>query len=87
VIPIWNELLECVNIIRDPKVRDQSGRAIATDIIVDSDIMEIATRNWLRSEVLFLHTGFSPGDALFDLISAIMSGGSPTTQTSPKSSA
>lgn len=87
VIPIWNELLECVKIIRDPKARDQAGRVIATEIITDSDIMEIATRNWLRSEVLFLHTGFSPGDALFDLISAIMAGASPTTQTSLTSSA
>jgi hypothetical protein len=84
VQPILDELLECVKIIRDPSARDkQTNKPVATDIVADSDIQEVATRMWLRSEVLFLHTGFSVGDALSDLISVINSKGSPTTQTSP----
>ena len=82
VQPILDELLECVKIIRDPSARGPDNRPLATDIVADSDIHEIATRMWLRSEVLFLHTDFSIGDALSDLIKAIMSGASPTTQTS-----
>jgi hypothetical protein len=83
VQPILNELLECVKIVRDPAARGPDNKPIATDIVADSDIQEVATRMWLRSEVLFLHTGFSMADALSDLISAITGGRSPTTRTSP----
>ena len=83
VQPILDELLECVKIVRDPSARDkQTNKPVATDIVADSDIQEVATRMWLRSEVLFLHTGFSVGDALSELTSAITSKTSPDTQTS-----
>ena len=83
VQPILDELLECVKIVRDPSARDKAtNQPVATDIVADSDIQEVATRMWLRSEVLYLHTGFSVGDALLELILAINSARSPTTQTS-----
>lgn len=62
VIPLFDELLECVKIIRDPKRPD-----FAQAIIVDDDIEEVATRLWLRSEVLKLHTNFSPAAAISGL--------------------
>jgi hypothetical protein len=86
IVPILNELLECVKIIRDPSARDkETGEPVATPIVSDDDIEEVATRLWLRSEVIRLHTGFSPGDALSHLVSLIMTpeGVSPSTETSP----
>lgn len=71
VIPLLNQLLECVKFVRDPKVRSPAGDVIATDIASDDDIMEVKTRLWLRSEVVRVHTNFSPADMLWSLISAI----------------
>lgn len=69
VLPIFNQLLGCAQIVRDPSKRDQiSGRPVAHPILA-GDIQEVKTRLWLRSEVLRLHTGFSPGDVLLSLIS------------------
>lgn len=62
VLPLWDELLECVQIIRDPKHPE-----IAQAIVSDDDIEEVATRVHLRSEVLRLHTNFSPADALSEI--------------------
>lgn len=58
-LPLWDELLECVKIIRNPKRPD-----FAQPLIGDEDIEEVATRIFLRSEVLRLHTGFSLADEL-----------------------
>jgi hypothetical protein len=76
VIPLLDELLDCVKMIRDPKKQDNFGNPIATALIAE-DIEEVSTRMWLRSEVIRVHTGFSPADALLSLISVIM-----TTQPS-----
>jgi hypothetical protein len=85
VSPLWNELMECVKMIRDPKAVDKStGKIVVSDIVSESDIMEVKTRGWLKSEVLWLHTGFSPADALSNLISGVMkASASSTIQTSP----
>lgn len=80
IIPILDELLDCVKFIRDPKARDQTtGQPVATPIVSDDDIEEIVSRAWLRSEVVALHTGFSVADALSALISTI----STRPETSP----
>lgn len=72
-IPLLDQLLECVQLVRDPAARDvATGLPVATPIVSPDDVEEVQTRLWLRSEVLKLHTGFSPGDALSTLISAIM---------------
>lgn len=64
--PLLDEMMTCVKIVRDPRHPD-----VATDVIADLDIEEVQTRLWLRSEVLKLHTGFSPADALSTLLDAI----------------
>jgi hypothetical protein len=87
VIPILDELLGCVKIIRDPKARGPDGHIIATDIVTEDDIEEPATRLWLRSEVVRLHTHFSPFDAISTLITAAMKAEPlmPNPPTSPTS--
>lgn len=82
VIPILDELLECVQIVRSLKAIDQvTGLPLATQIVSDDDIEEVKTRWWLRSEVLRIHTGFSLAEVLSKWISAIMKPASETTQT------
>lgn len=78
MIPLFDQLLECVKIIRDPKKPD-----VVTDIVSDDDIEEVATRWWLRSEVVSVHVNFSPLAALSTLLSSIMrpAPNSSTTQT------
>jgi len=79
VIPLLDELMECVQIVRDPKAKDAAtGKPIAHALLPD-DIQEPKTQAWLRSEVLRLHTNFSPADILSKLISAIM-----TVKPSPR---
>lgn len=83
VIPILNELLECVQMIRDPKARDKdTGRPVVTPIVSDDDIGEVRTRLWLRSEVIRVHTDFSVAEILSRLISAAKIGASLNTETS-----
>lgn len=79
---LLDELLECVTLIRDPRATDKTtGQQIATPIISPTDIMDVKTRYWLRSEVIRVHTNFSPADALWALAKAAMetSPVSPTT--------
>ena len=65
IMPIYDELLECVSIIRDPKARDKgTGRPVTSPIVSEDDIEEVVTRAWLRDEVFKLHAGFSVADAL-----------------------
>lgn len=64
--PLLDEMFTCVKIVRDQRHPD-----VATDLVSDDDIEEVQTRLWLRSEVLRVHTGFSPAEALWKLISAI----------------
>jgi hypothetical protein len=83
VIPLLDQLLECVTVIRDPHFPD-----VAT-AFHDDDTEEVATRLWLRGEVLSLHINFSVKDALTSLIRTIMTkapGDSSATPTSPPES-
>jgi hypothetical protein len=89
VEPLLDEMMTCVEIVRDTKNVDRAtGATIAHKIVTDDDIEEVRTRGWLRLEVLSLHAGFSIGDALSALISAVKRSelSSKTTQTSPDSS-
>lgn len=65
-IPLFDELLDCVDMIRDPRHPD-----VVTKLVSPDDVEEVRTRLWLRSEVLELHLGFSPAAALSAFISAI----------------
>jgi hypothetical protein len=86
VIPILDELMECVQLIRDPKARGPDGNPVVSAIVSPDDIEEIRTRLWLRSEVLRVHTGFSPAEAISAFLSKMMAPreNSKTTQTSPE---
>lgn len=87
VEPLMDEMMTCVTIVRDPKAVDKdTGGPVGTELVSDDDIEEVQTRAWLRSEVVRVHTGFSPAGALSSLISAATSAaeeGSPATRTSP----
>jgi hypothetical protein len=85
MMPLLDELLECVKLIRDPKHPD-----VVTDIVSDDDIEEVATRWWLRNEVVSVHINFSPLAALSRLMSSILTREpepptSKTTRTSRRS--
>ncbi len=68
MIPIGNELLECVKgIVRDPKFPD-----VVAPIIPDVDIEEVQTRWWLRDQVVSVHTNFSFLGALSTLVSTVL---------------
>jgi len=91
ISPFMNELIdECVQIVRDPSSTDKATGLPVASSLLDGDIAEIATRQWLRSEVIRVHTNFSVFDALSALLSQVKSwtpSEEPsTTQTSPPSS-
>ena len=81
--PLMDEMMTCVKMVRDPRTP-----GVATDIVSPDDIEEVSTRLWLRSEVLRVHTGFSPADALSKLIESIQAPASSlqSTSTSPRPS-
>lgn len=91
LLPLLDELLTCVKIIRDPKALDKdTGQPLAFEMALSDDIQEVKTRWWLRSEVLRIHTGFSAGDAFSRLLTLILTKpfeGSETTPTSAEKSA
>lgn len=68
MIPIGDELLECVRVVRDPKYPD-----VVSDLMADMDIEEVTTRWWLRDQVVSVHTNFSFLDALSRLVSSVLS--------------
>lgn len=73
VSPVLDELLDCVQIVRDPSANDiATGMPVAFKLMPNEDIEEIKTAAWLRSEVLRVHTNFSVLAMLSKLISAIM---------------
>lgn len=76
VKPFYDELIdECVLIVRDPANRDRAtGAPIATGLL-DGDFAEVPTLQWLRSEVVRVHTNFSVVDSLFEFLSAVRSSG------------
>jgi hypothetical protein len=81
MIPLGEELLECVRIIPDKKNPETSARAPT----IEGDIEEVQTRWWLRDQVVSVHTNFSFAAALSRLVSQIMEK-VPTTTDSPNTS-
>ena len=70
--PLMDQMMTCVAMIRDPNSIDKlTGEPVSTPIVSPDDIEEVQTRLWLRSEVLRVHTGFSPAEALSRLLQAI----------------
>lgn len=67
--PLWDELLTCVQIIRDDTKTDAHGQLIGSALVSPDDISEVRTVLWLRSEVVRIHINFSPADALSAFLS------------------
>lgn len=65
---LLDEMLTCVSIVRNP--RDPETY---TPIVSETDVMDVKTLLWLRSEVLRVHTGFSSAEAVSSLLAAAMS--------------
>lgn len=64
LIPLLDEMMECVEAVRD---KSRPDIALA---LMDEDIMEVRTRIWLRGEIVRVHTGFSPAAALSSFLEA-----------------
>lgn len=64
--PLLDEMFECITFVYDA-ARQDLARALLED-----DIADAQTRMWLRSEVIRLHVNFSIAEALWRLLSAIM---------------
>lgn len=90
VIPVLDELLDCVWMIRDEKAIDKAtGKPVLSRMVSDDDVEEIVTRGWLRSEVFELHSGFSPAAALsswFSMVKSRRPEASESTRTSEENS-
>lgn len=72
--PFFDELIdECVLIVRDPTNKDKMTQQPIATALMDGDFAEIPTLQWLRSEVIRVHTNFSVTDALFAFLSQIRS--------------
>ena len=68
--PLLDEMMTCVQVIRDPKAKDKTtGGPVVTAIVGDDDNREVQTIGWLRAEVLRLHTGFMLVETILKWIS------------------
>lgn len=65
--PLMDEMMNCVQAMPDP-ARPQIVRPL-----IEDDVEEPATRLFLRSEVLELHTGFSIADAVMSSMASMPS--------------
>lgn len=67
--PLLNEMMTCVECIRDVNAIDKmTGLPVATKVVSPDDIEDITTVAWLRSEVLRVHTNFSLVDGLLSWV-------------------
>lgn len=82
MIPIADELLDCVKFVPDPK-QPASARAINDKV---DDVEEVQTRWWLRDQVVSVHTGFSFLEALSRIVSSILAWAPPTSLDSKNTS-
>lgn len=85
--PLLDEMMECVSFIPDKSKLDQTTGEPFKRGLVEDDIEEVSTILALRSEVIEIHTGFSPAAFLSSLGAAAKAKlNSSTTGTSPNPS-
>jgi hypothetical protein len=74
-LPLLDELMECVQIVRVVTTPDPTDPAhpLGEAIALEDDIEEPRTVAWLRSEVLRIHTGFNVAESISMLLSAAKS--------------
>lgn len=63
--PLFDKMMDCVQIVRDPRHPD-----VVTPLASPDDTEDVRTRIWLRGEILRIHTGFTGAEIYFMLISA-----------------
>jgi len=82
VKPLWAQMMECVQIIPDPR-----NPAVVRALVAD-DIEEISTRLRLRKEIVELHVNFSRAESLLKSARSEMAplGAGVITRTSPATS-
>lgn len=89
--PLLDEMLTCVAFVPDPSKIDQfTHKPLVRPVDWDSDVEELSTIVRLRSEVIEVHTGFSPAAFLSSLGAATktaLNGAAPGTSppVSPQS--
>lgn len=67
IMRLADELLDCVQIVRDMKHPDNPSPLVSED-----DVEEVATRWWLRDQVVSVHTNFSVSAALSGLLTTLL---------------
>lgn len=89
VKPLFDEMMTCITIVPDMRAMSPvDGKPLGRAMFSDNDIEEVATRIWLRSEVLRVHTNFSVVDAVLSWVAQTKAlTDSWTTQMSPPLSA
>jgi len=82
--PLLDQMMTCVQIVRDPKNHPEVVMPLATAAGLDPypDIADPATFGFLRSEVLRVHTNFSFIDAMWKWLSEMSAKDTSTTPTS-----
>jgi len=65
--PLLDELMACIQVVPDPS-KPQLVRALTDNGMEGDDIEEVATRHYLRSEVVDLHVGFFLPAQILNLI-------------------
>ncbi len=66
--PLLDEMLSCIVLVPDPsKIVQETGAPFVRPVDWDNDIEDVATLLFLRSEVVEVHTGFSPAAVLSTL--------------------
>jgi hypothetical protein len=63
--PLLDEMLTCVQRVRDPRHPE------VAQPLIDGDVLEIKTLMWLRGEVLRIHVGFTAAEVMSRLTSAL----------------
>lgn len=80
--PLLDEMMACVQLVRDPSSIDSAtGMPVATPMTLSDDIQEVQTIGWLRSEVLRVHTNFSVVEAALAWVSRVFPKPLPDSET------
>ena len=68
--PLIDQLMECVQFVRDDSLRDPLRPELPQGFppTQPGDIEEVKTVMWLRSEVVRIHTNFSLADRVLNLV-------------------
>lgn len=84
--PLMDELMGCVQVVPDPTRTGPDGTPFVRPLREEEDIEEVATRRFLRDEVMELHINFSLAASILGLIATASEMRElPTSETTPTS--